>query len=484
MNNLTLTSKNRTFTNSDITAEKFNLDESLCSSGALVFGSCETNTIKTQVRCLEPLMSEVFKVTLNDVTLGDFMVIEDKPTANKCYRDLKLVDNMYRIVNADMTNWYNAQPFPMTLKAFRESFFSYLGIEQVNVSLPMDDLVLTKIEEVEVITGKTIITCICQLNGCFGTINDSGQFTYVWLESMIVPSETLYPSEDLYPGMDRIDYEYTRSQYSKCEYEDYEVAPITGIVITDNQNNLMASVGQDNMYTISDNFLLYGKTEAECQQVAETLWPIISDICFVPVKVTAIGNINMKIGDYIEIVLSESRTIRTFVLQRTLSGIQALHDSIESDCKQYVSENQNTMSSAIKYMKAEQEKNSMKIGNLEADNVVIRGNLEAASAKIVELEADNVVINGTLVAQEAKIGALEADHVSVADLNAVNVEVSGKLSTSQLSAEISAMESVVAKAVTSSEYRVVYGNRQPTLKPMQILINGQQYIILGVEYTG
>lgn len=482
MNNLILKSKNRTFTNADITAEKFSLDESLCSSGSLVFGSCETNTIKTQVRCSEPLISEIFTVTLNDVTLGDFMVIEDKPTANKCYRDLTLVDNMYRIVNADMTNWYNTQPFPMTLKAFRESFFSYLGIEQVNVSLPMDDLVLTKIEEVEVITGKTIITCICQLNGCFGTINDSGQFTYVWLESMIVPSETLYPSEDLYPGMDRIDYEYTRSQYSKCEYEDYEVAPITGIVITDNQNNLMASVGQDNIYTISDNFLLYGKTEAECQQVAETLWPIISDICFVPVKVTAIGNINMKIGDYIEIVLSESRTIRTFVLQRTLSGIQALHDSIKADCKQFVSENKNTMSSAIKYIKAEQEKDSMRIGNLEADHVSVN-QLEAATARIGELEADHVSIQD-LEATTARIGSLEADHVSVADLDAVNVEISGKLSADQLSSTIAAMSGINARSITCSSYTVNYGGRSPVLVPMQATINGKQYVILGVEYTG
>jgi hypothetical protein len=429
-------------------------------------------------------MSEIFKVTLNDVSLGDFMVIEDKPTANKCYRDLTLVDNMYRIVNADMTRWYNTQPFPMTLKAFRESFFSYLGIEQVNVSLPMDDLVLTKIEEVEVITGKTIITCICQLNGCFGTINDSGQFTYVWLESMIVPSETLYPSEDLYPGMDRIDSEYTRSQYSKCEYEDYEVAPITGIVIADNQNNLMASVGQGNIYTVSDNFLLYGKTEIECQQVAETLWPIISDICFVPVKLKAIGNINMKIGDYIEIVLSDGRAIRTFVLQRTLSGIQALHDSIKTDCRQYVSENKNTMSSAIKYMKAEQEKASMKIGNLEADNVLIRGNLEATNAKIVELEADNVVINGTLTAQEAKIGALEADHVSVADLKAVNIAVSGKVDANQLSAAITATGALNVGSITCSSYMVHYGDIDPVLIPIQVMINGKQYVILGVEYIG
>lgn len=482
MNNLILKSANRTITNSDITEEKFSLDESLCSSGTLVFGSCETNTIKTQVRCSEPLMSEIFTVTLNDTTLGDFMVIEDKPTANKCYRDLTLVDKMYLIVNADMTSWYNAQLFPMNLKGFRESFFGYLGIEQVNVILPMDDFILNKIEEVEVITGQTIITCICQLNGCFGTINDAGKFTYVWLESMIVPSETLYPSEDLYPGMDRIDSEYTRSQYSKCEYEDYEVAPITGIVIN-YQNNLVASVGQDNVYTISDNFLLYGKTETECQQVAETLLPIISNICFVPVKATAIGNIDMKIGDYVEIVISETKSIRTFVLQRTLSGIQALHDSIESDCKQYVSENQNTLSSAIKYMKAKQEEDSMRIGNLEADHVSVK-DLDAQRAKIGELEADNVVIHGDLDAQRAKIGALEADHVSVNDLNAVNVAISGMLRADQLYATIAAMNGISAKSISCDSYLVNYGGKGWLLAPMQVELNGVQCVILGAVYTG
>ena len=73
------------------------------------------------------------------------------------------------------------------------------------------------------------------------------------------------------------------------------------------------------------------------------------------------------------------------------------------------------------------------IGELTADNVVIKERLTASEAIIGDLEADNVVINGKLTATEAEInklsvGKLDADfaeitYATITELNATNATI-------------------------------------------------------------
>ncbi len=67
-----------------------------------------------------------------------------------------------------------------------------------------------------------------------------------------------------------------------------------------------------------------------------------------------------------------------------------------------------------------------RITSLEADNVTIKGNLEAAEADIDSLEADNVTINGKLTAHDASIENLETTKLSAetADLKYANINFS------------------------------------------------------------
>lgn len=92
---------------------------------------------------------------------------------------------------------------------------------------------------------------------------------------------------------------------------------------------------------------------------------------------------------------------------------------------------------------------------LEADNVVIKENLQAASADITDLtaqnaqitekltaadasiktlQADNVTINGKLNAQQAEIDKLDTKYISAEQLEAVNAEIEN-LETTKLDAE-------------------------------------------------
>lgn len=494
MNVLTLSNKNKTISNEDIASESLKLVESICSDENLKFGSCEASVVKLRIRESESVIGETFNVTIQEgtkaINLGSFTVREDVPTANRCFRDITLSDSMQDIINFNVVQWYNALQFPMTLKAFRDSFFSLVGIEQVGIALANDEMMVSKTIEQEELSGKDIITAICEINGCFGHINREGKFEYVFLNSAILPSETLFPSPDLFPGASRkADAEYG-CDYKSCKYEDYEVSKITGVEITLAENEHGASVGTGNSYLVEGNFLLYGKSSEELEVIASRLLSCISDANFVPCELEAVGRLDVAVGNRIDVSLVNGRKISTFVLTRTISGIQSITDEIESHSSQFQGKNLNSMQNKVAMLNGETIKNArevqeakFRVGELEADNVVIRGSLEAQSAKIGELEADHVSVQD-LDAATARIGSLEADHVSVADLNAVNVAVSGKLDVSQLSAEITATGAVNVGSITCSTYLVTYGGRQPVLKPIQVMINGIQYVILGVEYTG
>ena len=54
---------------------------------------------------------------------------------------------MYYILNADITSWYETIGFPVTLKQFRDSLFSFLGIVQEEIALINDDIEIVKIEK-------------------------------------------------------------------------------------------------------------------------------------------------------------------------------------------------------------------------------------------------------------------------------------------------------------------------------------------------
>lgn len=493
MNILTLSNGNKTISNEDIASESLKLVESLCSDESLKFGSCEASVMKLRIRESEPVIGETFNVTIQEgakvTNLGSFTVREDVPTANRCFRDITLSDSMQDIINFNAAQWYKDLQFPMNLKAFRDSFFAHVGVEQVAIALVNDEMVVDKTIEQEELSGKDIITAICEINGCFGHINREGKFEYVFLNSAITPSDTLFPSPDLFPGAIRTDAEYG-SDYKSCKYEDYEVSRITGIEITLAENEFGASIGTGNSYLVEGNFLLYGKGKEELEAVASKMLPFISDIAFIPCELKAVGRLDVAVGNRIDIHLVSGRKISTFVLTRSISGIQSMTDEIGSECTQFQVKNLNSMQNKIAMLNGETLKNAREvqeakafIGELEANNVVIRGSLEAQSARIGDLEADHVSIQD-LEATTARVGRLEADHVSVSDLNAVNVAISGKLDASQLGATIAAMNGINAKSITCSSYTVNYGGRSPVLVPMQAMINGKQYVILGVEYTG
>lgn len=383
-----------TITNKEIPSEQFSLTESLSSDG-LMFGSCEASEIKFRIyNVFTPLKDKWLTVTQvldkdfeNPLQIGKYKVYSDKPTADRSYRDVVAYDSMYDIINADVASWYNSLTFPMQLKTFRDSFFDYFGIEQEEVALVNDAMTIEKTIEPSVLSGKDVLQSICQINGCFGHIGRDGKMQYVFLKRSIdgglFPDTELYPSDKLFPVKESIRnnlYPYNnlypsddlipvksissdstypqiittipKSAYIHCYYEDYIVKKIDKLIIRQEENDVGCTVGNgDNAYIIEDNFLVYGKSQEELTEIATNTLAVIEDIEYRPITDSEVlGNPCLEVGDAIRFY-TRYEIVDSYILNRTLKGIQGLVDSYVSDGEEYQSEKVNDIQTDIKQLK-------------------------------------------------------------------------------------------------------------------------------------
>ena len=343
---------NQKIDNSMLEIGTFALEESLCSESELRFGACEANCVKFTARNIAGnIIGKTISIeetidgdSENPMPYGVFKVASDVPTADRTKRQITAYDAMYDIINTDVKSWYAGLSFPMTLKQFRDSFFAHLGIAQVETSLVNDSMTVNKtivatqtddsstVTEESAISGKTVVTAICEINGCFGNINREGKFEYVFLKaitSALYPAEDLFPSDNLFPS--DANTESMTGHYITFDYEDFQSKAITQLEIKTSEDNAGAIVGTaGNNYSITGNFLVSDKTGAELEQIANNLLPIMKQAVYTPIKsCTCVGNPCLTLGEPIRFNTTRE-IVETYLLQRTLTGVQSKRDSISA----------------------------------------------------------------------------------------------------------------------------------------------------------
>lgn len=354
-----------TITNEEIQWEQFELSESLCSENQLRFGSCEASSLKFKIHNVFSSLKDKWLTvteTLNYNTdvpfqFGRYKVYSDVPTADRRYRDVTAYDAMYDIINADVAEWYNTvlpnDDSTVTLKQFRTSFVNHFGLEQEEVDLINDNMVVEKTINPEELSGKDVITAICELNGCFGQIGRNGKLGYVFLKKSVVglyPANDIYPADDLYPRNSNAEH-ISSSLYMSCQYEDFVTKEITKLQIRKEENDIGAVVGDgDNSYIVEDNFLVYGKDAQDLETIADNLFSVISGISYRPFSAKVVGNPCFEVGDAIRLI-TRYEIIETYILQRALKGIQALQDSFSAEGEEIYSENVNSVKRSIVELK-------------------------------------------------------------------------------------------------------------------------------------
>lgn len=392
-------------TNTELHQEKFELTESLCSESELTFGACEAGMIKFTVsNVFLPMKGKwlTAKMTLDGhkdkpFQIGRYKVYSDTPTADRTCRDVVAYDALYDILSSDVTDWYN-QILPqkdskVTLKQFRDSFFNHFGVEQEEVSLVNDEMIIEKTVEVtasssgssdtaetstigETISGKEVLSCILEINGCMGNIGRVGKFRYVYLTQEmqgLYPANDLYPADDLYPRNPKST-SISKSQYISAQYEDYIVRTIDKLQIREKENDIGVIVGDGkNTYVIEGNFLVYGKGTKELNEIGEKTLSKIKGIIYRPFSADCKGNPCLEVGDAVRMT-TKYELIETYILKRTLKGIQALRDDLEADGEEYRTSKVNGIQRSILQLKG-------KSNTLERS-------IEETKSTIVDVEKD------------------------------------------------------------------------------------------------
>lgn len=360
---------NQKIDNSMLEIGTFALEESLCSESELKFGACEANCVKFTARnTAGNIIGKTISIeetidgdSKNPMPYGVFKVASDVPTADRTKRQITAYDAMYDIINTDVKSWYAGLSFPMTLKQFRDSFFAHLGIAQVETSLVNDSMTVNKtivatqtddssaVTEESSISGKTVVTAICEINGCFGNINRNGKFEYVFLKkivSALYPAEDLFPADNLFPS--DANTESMTGHYITFDYEDFQSKAITQLEIKTSEDNAGAIVGTaGNNYSITGNFLVSDKTGAELEQIANNLLPIMAKAEYTPIKsCTCVGNPCLTLGEPIRFNTTRE-IVETYLLQRTLTGVQSKRDSISAQGTQTHSAKVNSIRDTI-----------------------------------------------------------------------------------------------------------------------------------------
>ena len=379
--------KTTKITNVELHQEQFELTESICSESELTIGSCEAAVLKFTVsNIFLPMKDKMITVktvidnnTANPFQIGRYKVYSDTPTADRTKRDIVAYDRLYDVINADVAEWYNTllpeKDSTTTMKAFRDSFFGYFGIEQADAQLVNDDMKVEKTVEPEELSGATVLNCICEINGCFGHIGRDGRFHYIYLEQEIqglYPRNNLYPADDLYPREPKST-RISKSLYISAQYEDFLVKTIDKLQIRKEEDDIGVIVGSGtNAYVIQDNFLVYGKGSEELTGIANNIYGKIRGIIYRPFSADCKGNPCIEVGDAVRLP-TKYEIIESYVLKRTLKGIQALRDNYEATGEEYRSTQVNSVHKSIIQLKGK-------------TNVLTR-TIEETNSKITDVES-------------------------------------------------------------------------------------------------
>jgi hypothetical protein len=444
---------NQKIDNSMLEIGTFALEESLCSESELKFGACEANCVKFTARnTAGNIIGKTISIeetidgdSKNPMPYGVFKVASDVPTADRTKRQITAYDAMYDIINTDVKSWYAGLSFPMTLKQFRNSFFAHLGISQVETSLVNDSMTVNKtlvatqtddssaVTEESAISGKTVVTAICEINGCFGNINRQGKFEYVFLKAIIsalYPAEDLFPSDNLFPS--DANTESMTGHYITFDYEDFQSKEITQLEIKTSEDNAGAIVGTaGNNYSITGNFLVSDKTGAELEQIANNLLPIMAKAEYTPIKsCTCVGNPCLTLGEPIRFNTTRE-IVETYLLQRTLTGVQSKRDSISAQGTQTHSAKVNSIRDTIESVERRTGKLERNADHLqstyedleEQTNTKFEQTAKSISAEVNRAQKAEGQLDASL---ELKLGRDENDQVvSMINASADQITLSG-----------------------------------------------------------
>lgn len=484
---ITVPNRNISFTNTDLIKESVSLTERIETERNLSFKGCCASVFSFSVNdFVQDIRGEYIEATIQadegtEIPLFcGYVETQSNRTFEDYQTDFVAYDPLYKVLDRDVTAWYNGLSFPILVRNMRNSFFSLVGITQDTATLVNDNQPLNKTIEDKVITGGDILRWLCQINGRFGLIGRDKKFHYVQLAQAIeglYPADDLYPSDTLYPRESNASEEILKAVYSAISYQPFHTDWITRVSIVGKNGAIQGTAGDttgDTFY-ISDNKLAWGL--GNIAQATQAILNEVRGARYTPADIDAKGLPYLECGDII-IANTRRNVITTYILERTLKGIQALTDAYGSDSDQsrppytptvVTDVNANQLATSNAQDKADSAYTNAGNAQSRADSAYSYAGTADSHAGVAQTKANQAyeLAATKVTAQEVNTMILSAGYASITDLDAVRGRV-GTLETKVATIDRAYITSAQCQQIASQQISSYWGNIQNLAVPGNI----------------
>lgn len=345
-----------TVLNGQIYGESLSLEEAIFDgNGELSVIGCISNRFSIEIRNQGvQLKNKTIQVSIridngswNRIFTGYVDSVET--VRDRSYQKLMCYDALYKYQDKNFFDTYDALTFPVTIKTLRDAIFSFIGISQESTTLVNDGVSIPQTIENGELAVIDALRAVCQMNGVFGKIDASGVFRYVEIK---IPSEFLpYPSDDIFPGSDTFPADATQEtiyidKYKTATYEDYEVAPITGVTVRDGTGDINSGSYETalipNTLLIEGNLWCNSLDQATKETIAENIYDKVQYITYRPFDISSVGLPYIECGDAVAYYIydyssgtPETDIMGFSVFKRYLKGIQWLDETLSASGYEY-----------------------------------------------------------------------------------------------------------------------------------------------------
>lgn len=509
---ITFPNRNVTFTNSDIEIESMELKEAIETERTLSFKGCIASMLKFKVADIvtdlrgEYLEAKIQAGETEEIPLfKGYVDTQDNETHEDVITEFTCYDPLYKIGSRNMQNWVNSLSYPITVRNFRNSLFATLGITQESKTLVNDGLTISADLKrfVDAPSGTDFMRWICQLNGVYGQYGRDGQFKYRELKTLsegLYPSEITYPSPTTYPSDENAGTTINSSDYVTLKYEPYTTDYITKVSIMDDNGVEHGYGTTGNTFVISDNPIAFC---VNMTTAARMILSKVGSINHIPVvEMKCVGFPYLECGDT---YLSYTRLFvcRTYILQRTLSGIQALFDSYSSDCDKDYPVPKVSQQNQINANKTEIKETQTSVTNVDnrvtgvdsrvtgVDNRVtqtnnrvstVEGQVTTISGQVVNINGSVNNLNGQVTNLNSSVNNINGQvtnlNSSVTNINSAVTNINGQLNA--VSARVGTLEATTVKA---GQINANYINTQLSSSD-KLVVHGREYRERAFSYAG
>ena len=466
---ITVPNRNITFTNTDLIKESVTLTERIETERNLSFKGCCASVFSFSVNnFVQDIRGEYIEATIqaDEGTVIPLFCGYIETQSNRTFEDFQTdftaYDPLINVLDRDVTAWYNSLTFPILVRNMRNSFFSLVGITQESAALVNDNQTLNKTIEDKVITGGDILRWLCQINGRFGLIGRDKKFHYVQLAQAIeglYPDDALFPADNLYPRESNASEEILKAVYSAISYQPFHTDWISKVSIVGKNGAIQGTAGDNtgDEFYISDNKLAWGFSNVT--QATQAILNEVRGARYTPADIDAKGLPYLECGDII-IANTRRNVITTYILERTLKGIQALTDAYGSDSDQrrppYVPTvvtdvNANQLATSNAQDKADSAYDNAGTAQGRADDAYRYAETADGHADTAQRKANSAyeLAATKITAKEVNTIIINAGLASVDDLRATNATV-GDLSVEVTNIKRAYIDEATCKRIVSS----------------------------------